>query len=102
MIRKVDVALISETFAPDSIGQMIPTRTTKTVIGDRRNVSGSEINEAGQRGIQASLVVDIWAHEYSEEKVVSVEGIIYSVYRTYINEKTGKIELYLERRVGDE
>ena len=100
MVRKVGVALITQTFTSDSIGQKIPTNTTKTVIGDRRNVSGTEINEAGQRGIQASLVVDIWAHEYAGEKIVAVEGIVYSVYRTYLNEKTGKIELYLERRVG--
>lgn len=98
MYNKVGVSLITQTFTKDAIGQLIPTDQTKTVIGDRRSVSGSEINEAGQRGIQPQFVVDVWSVEYNGAEIVEINGVRYNVYRTYENYTNGKTELYLEKR----
>lgn len=98
MISKIGVSLITQTFTKDAIGQVIPIDHAKNVIADRRDISSSEITEAGQRGIQASFAVDVWTVEYNGAELVEIGGVRYNVYRLYENQKNGKTELYLEKR----
>lgn len=101
MFNKIGVSLITQTYTRDDIGQLIPVDHTKSVIGIRRDVSGTEISEAGQRGIQASFVVDVWSVEYNGAEIVEINGLRYDVYRVYENQKNGKTELYLEKRAQE-
>lgn len=98
MFNKLGVSLVTQTFTKDAIGQLIPISVKKTVIGEKRNISGTEISEAGQRGIQPQFVVDVWSAEYNGAELVEIGGLMYHVYRTYQNQKNGKTELYLEER----
>lgn len=98
MDRVCGVKLIAQTFTRDAIGQLVPTETVKNVIGYRQAVSGTEINEAGQRGIQSDCRVQVWTVEYNNEAIVEIGNTRYTVYRTYEN-NNGKTELYLEKRV---
>lgn len=101
MDRVVGVTLITQTFQKDSIGQEVPTETQKNVIGYKTSISGSEINEAGQRGIMPDCRVEVWTSEYNGAEIVELENKRYTVYRTYEN-RQGKTELYLELRTGNE
>lgn len=73
MDRVVGVTLITQTFQKDSIGQEVPTETQKNVIGYKTSISGSEINEAGQRGIMPDCRVEVWTSEYNGAEIVELE-----------------------------
>lgn len=94
----IGITLITQTYISDSIGQRVPTDVEKTVIGFKSSVSGTEINEASQRGIQPQFRVSVWTAEYNGASIVKIANTKYSVYRTYENNE-GKTELYLEKRV---
>lgn len=98
MNNVISVKLITHTYSTDSIGQRIPTDVEKTVFGYKDSISGSEVAEAGKRGIQAEFRVEVWSSEYNGADVVDIGGTKYAVYRTYENSR-GKTELYLQKRV---
>jgi len=99
MANITSVTLITHTYTSDAIGQNIATNVEKTVIGSKSSVSSSEFFEAGLRGLQPQFKVEIWEGEYNGATEIKVDNTIYSVYRTYKND-SGKIELYVEKRVG--
>lgn len=96
---KVDLMII--TTEKDEINQIVEkTRTTASVYAEVLSISQSEFFEAGRLGFQPELKVVMYDFEYNDEKIVRVNGKLYSVYRTYYVIGSDRVELYLEERGG--
>ena len=99
MVRDYIIALISETFDFDEIGNQVASETKKSVFGSVESVSQNEFFSAGQSGFRADRKVTIWGFEYANETIAEIDSVRYSVYRTFLRNDE-KIELYLTKKVG--
>lgn len=99
MDRSHILTLIDKTFSPDAIGQPIPVESERKVYCDVSSVSQSEFFEAGRAGLKPAFQVTMFAYDYHGETECSLNGIRYTIYRSY-RRKDDDIELYLEKRVG--
>lgn len=99
MDRSNVVTLISETYAPDSIGQMIATEVPSDVFCNVASVSQTEWFQGGQNGLKPEYKVTMFAPDYNDQKLVEFNGVRYGIYRTYLRNDE-LLELYLERKTG--
>ena len=77
------------------------TEKIKThVLAAIRPVSQTAFHAAGQQGIKASFVAEVWAHEYAGQTGIVYRGREYAIYRTYGTKNNGKVELYAAEKVG--
>lgn len=85
----------------NDIGQRVRGEyTEKEVFAKKTSVSQSEFFTAGQNGLRADCMFLVYTFEYSGELYIQHNGIVYTIYRTYVN--GDNIELYCEvRRNGD-
>lgn len=100
MDRSTDFYLLTPERTKDAIGQWISTTTKRSVFGQIQSVSGAEFFSAGQNGISPEYRITMFAYDYDGEQDLELDGVVYSVYRTYRG-KNDTIELYVERRRGD-
>lgn len=100
MVGKISLISILNTSA-DSIGQVVITEQSTDVYADITSISQSEFMQAGQIGLKPDLRFDIWETEYNGETILEYNSIRYSIYRTYMK-TNGRVELYTEKRVGNE
>lgn len=92
------ITLLSETYTQDSYGVMVKTTTGRDVIADVHSVSRSEWFEGGRNGLNPEYEMRIHQGEYQNEEMLSYDGIVYSIYRTF---RDGDIiELYVEKKKG--
>ena len=94
------VTLITETFAEDDIGQHIPIENKNETLCRTESVSKTEWFDAGRTGLKPKLKVILPEYNYSSEEKVEYDGVRYSVYRMFHNQKTNEVELYLEKKTG--
>lgn len=99
MDRSTDFTLVSMTRTQDSIGQYVDTPTERTVFGSVGSVSRDEFFSGGEAGFKPEIRVTMFAPDYEGEDLAIVDGVYYSIYRTYYA-KNDMIELYMERRTG--
>lgn len=99
MDRSNIISLVEERYEQDDIGQQIPVETGRNVYCNVSSVSGSEWMEAGRNGIKAEYKVTMYRYDYHGELIAELNGVRYSVYRTYIA-RNEMIELYLEKKAG--
>lgn len=99
MEKIVEIKLISEIISYDSIGVPVKTTSETAVIGNFESVSSQEFFRAGETGLKPEMVLKVWASEYSGQKILSVGGKPFSIYRTYQNDD-GRVELYCSKDVG--
>ena len=99
MNRLVDVTLISQTEAYDDMG--VPTITTNetAVKGNYQSVSAQEFYRGGELGIKPEFIVKVWEREYGGQTLLSIDGVRYIIYRTYLV-NDGRVELYCQKDVG--
>lgn len=100
MDRSNIIALVSESYETDAIGQQIAKEEKREVFCNVRSVSGSEWMEAGRNGIKAAYQVTMFRYDYDGELIVELDGERYAVYRTYSTQQGEDIELYLEKKAG--
>lgn len=100
MIERVPIVLISTAYTADEIGVQKSTETRVKRIGIVGSVWQSEHTEAATKGFTAEEVVAVWPFEYAGQKLAEYNGRKLEIYRTYLNRKTGRLELYLGQRVG--
>lgn len=101
MDKSIDFYLVSATQTQDAIGQFVPgTPVKRTVYGQVTSVSAEEFFAAGQNGISPEYRIVMFGPDYNGERDLELNGIPYSVYRTYTG-RTDTVELYVERRRGD-
>lgn len=100
MDKSIQFTLLSVSRTQDSIGQFIETETPRLVYGQITSVSADEFFAGGQNGFKPEYRVTMFAYDYQDERRCLIGDVEYSVYRVYRG-RTDKVELYLERRVGD-
>lgn len=91
--------LISEAYAKNDYGQLVPTKTERKVFAQIDSVSRSEFFEGGRNGLNPELVFRMLSSDYQDEKIIEYSGKFYGVYRTYLG-RNDIIELYTERKGG--
>lgn len=99
MDRSNIINLIAKTYKVDAIGQRIPQEGRREVFCSVSSVSGTEFLDAGRSGIRAEYKITMFAPDYAGEEIAELDGVRYSVYRTYLA-KNEQIELYLEKKAG--
>ena len=99
MDRSKVLTLVSITYIPDSIGQMIPKENSRSVYCNVTSISAAEWFDAGRIGIKPEFRVTMFLPDYRGEQIVELNGVRYCVYRTYTG-RNELIELYLERKAG--
>lgn len=81
----------------NTIGQRVQGGyAEKEVFAKRASVSQSEFFTAGQNGLKPDCMFLVYTFEYGGETHVKHNGIVYTIYRTYVN--GDNIELYCEVR----
>ena len=101
MDRSVKFNLIADELEQDAIGQYVRTGVvSREVYGQLGSITRDEFFSAGRNGFKPSLMVSMFAPDYEGEQTCTIDGVTYSIYRTY-RRRNDLIELYLERRVGD-
>lgn len=84
----------------DDILNLINGETVRMVFCKVFSVSQTEFFQAAQSGMRATHKVTMLAEEYSEEKLVQLQGKRYAVNRTYRQPGNDRIELYLIEKAG--
>ncbi|MBQ1789124.1 MAG: hypothetical protein II008_03020 [Oscillospiraceae bacterium] len=100
MDRSIQFTLLPVTRTQDAIGQFVESATPRLVYGQITSVSAEEFFSGGQNGFRPEYRVTMFAYDYEGERRCLIDNVEYSIYRTYYG-RTDKVELYLERRVGD-
>lgn len=91
--------LISETYQPDALNQMIPVESLREVMITIGSVRQSEWFNAGQRGLKPQMVAEVFSGDYADETLIQIDGVRYTIYRTFLGEND-QMELYLEKKGG--
>ena len=84
----------------DSIGQYTSPPTEVSVIAQIRDITQSEFTSAGMVGFKPAKKFRVRSWEYCGERLIEYDGVIYSVYRSYLA-PDGRMELYTEERTGE-
>lgn len=93
--------LIEPDLEKDQLQQFRQTITRKPVYGQISSVTASEFFAGGQNGFQPEYRITMFGPDYEGEDLVEIDGVIYSIYRTY-RARNDRIELYVERRRGND
>lgn len=99
MNRLVDVTLISQTETYDDMGVSTITENGTTIKGNYQSISAQEFFRGGELGIKPEFIVKVWEREYSGQTLLSIDGVRYIIYRTYLV-SDGRVELYCQKDVG--
>ena len=94
-----EIFLCREETTKDELLNQITVLQKRSLIAEICNVRQSEFFKARQSDLQADIMVKIFYLDYDDEKIVQIGEKLYDVYRTYFNEKTDEMELYLSERV---
>jgi len=95
------ITLLAESFDANAFGEMVSTTTSHTIWAQITSTTRAEFYAAGEHGHKPSLVAITHYTNYGGEELVSLNGKKYVIYRTYRDDRSDDIELYLERRVGN-
>lgn len=93
------ITLIRNTFVNNEYGIQEKETQETTVFCRITSVGAREFFNASQIGLKPAYEVEMYSFEYNNEQEAVIDGVTYSVYRTYLRSKD-IIELYLEERVG--
>lgn len=99
MDRSKAIKLISKTYTEDTIGQLIPTETEKTVYCNLKSTSRQEWKAAGEMGLNPKYVITMFSPDYNGEQIAKIDNVKYAIYRTY-QTTNDLIELYCEEKAG--
>lgn len=94
------LVLYNESFTDDELLQRVPTVTERPCIASVSSVTRAEWIAAGHNNLKPSFVARTAAINYHGENKARFGGKVYSIYRTYIDDKSDDIELYLEEEAG--
>ena len=101
-MNRSDIAyLVSERFVQNEYGVMERFTTKRTVFVDVTSVTSQEWFEGGRNGLNPQFRFSLFSADYEGEKIIEYNDVQYTVYRTY-QRKTDVIELYVEKRKGNE
>lgn len=94
------ITLEAPRYKMDSLDQHVQDGVTqREIFCSVKSITRSEWAAAAQNGRKAAFCVTVWADEYEGETVAMLDGIRYSIYRTY-QTSSEDMELYLEQKAG--
>ena len=99
MDRSAVLTLIKEVQEQDENGVWHSSLVTRDVFCRVGSITRSEFYEAGRNGLNPEFVLTMFAGDYSGERICSLNGQTYSIYRTYL-ERNDTLELYVIRKGG--
>lgn len=101
MERMADISLIKTTYQTDAIGQQLEgEEVTRTLLATLHGISRQEWSMAAQTGLNPEGMAFLRdSADYEGEELLELEGVRYSIYRTYPTDDGG-IELYYRKNVG--
>lgn len=99
MDKMINITLISEDESVNEIGEVTKIEAERKIRGQISYVNSAEWFEAKRSDINSKWRVFVYDFEYKGEKIAVIDGVRYSIYRTYYV-KGNKIELYLEEKGG--
>lgn len=100
MERDISFNLITETTTKDANAQSIVTKKSVPCIGRETSTYQNEFFQASQAGMRPQGVIKMNLAEYGGQKLLSINGQEYSIYRTFTPDLDW-IELYFGERVGN-
>lgn len=101
-MNRSDIAyLVHEDYAQNDYGVMEKTTTKYPIYVNVTSVTGQEWFEGGRNGLNPQYRFTMFSHDYNNEQIIEYKDIQYTIYRTYLR-KTDLIELYVEKRKGNE
>ena len=74
----------------------------RVVLVEVGSPSRAEWGSAGQVGFQSDYVMRTPWENYDREELAIYRGELFSIYRTFLNDATGEVELYLSRKRGND
>lgn len=101
MDRSSQITLIKQTYSQNDIGEYVASETATTIFCSLKSVNQTEWFDGARKGMSPEYQVIINRNEYDGQTICSLNGIRYSIYRTYAT-KGENLELYLEKQVGTE
>lgn len=101
MDRSNVIYLISTAYTQNALKQYVYTTEKRLVYCSVSSISQTEWFEGGRNGLNPQLRFTMFAPDYQGEKELEFEGVVYSIYRTYVG-KNEFIDLYTELKKGTE
>lgn len=77
-------------------------RQKRKILAALGSIRQDEFFLAKREGLKPKLMIYVHTRDHKGEELVEVDGVIMSVYRTYVNHETGITELYLTRKQGEQ
>ena len=101
-MRSVDdlITLVALTYTQDDMGVQVPKEEETQVWAHLKSVTRNEWMDGGRIGLQPQLVAVTPSINYDGQLIAEVQGVRYTIYRTYCPDNSDEIELYLEERTG--
>ena len=99
MDRSSVIYLVSNNKTQNELGIWVDSLTERKVFAEVSSVGQSEWFEGGRNGLNPEYRFRMFAYDYNGESLVKYNGVIYSIYRTYVD-RNELIELYAEKREG--
>lgn len=99
MDRSSVIYLVSNNKTQNELGIWADNLTERKVFAEVSSVGQSEWFEGGRNGLNPEYRFRMFAYDYKGESLVRYNGVIYSIYRTYVD-RNELIELYAEKREG--
>lgn len=99
MDRSSVIYLVSNNKTQNELGIWVDNLTERKVFAEVSSVGQSEWFEGGRNGLNPEYRFRMFAYDYNGESLVKYNGVIYSIYRTYVD-RNELIELYAEKREG--
>lgn len=99
MDRSSVIYLVSNNKTQNELGIWVDNLTERKVFAEVSSVGQSEWFEGGRNGLNPEYRFRMFAYDYNGESLVRYNGVIYSIYRTYVD-RNELIELYAEKREG--
>lgn len=100
MDKSIAFVLVSKTRTQDELKQWVETLVERPVFGQMTSVSAQEFFAGGQNGFKPEYRIVMFGPDYQGEDEAVIDGVHFTIYRTYRG-RFDQIELYLERRVGN-
>lgn len=101
MDRSTVIYLIAENQTQDALGIWKKENIERKAYAERTSVSQSEWYEGGRQGLNPQYRFRMFAPDYKGEKLLKYDGVIYAIYRTFLN-KNEIIDLYTQYEKGAE
>ena len=97
-----DVALLIQScsYTEDEIGNRIPKEVTREIFVRAQSITRAEYFSASQAGLAPDVMLVTAICDYEGETELFFRGERYSVYRTYQEQESDQVELYLRKKAG--